>query len=65
MTDRVRCQWWGNVRMRWDCHSNAIEGGSLSYADTLDVLVHDRTPAGGRTQHQSPEVDATISTNRE
>ena len=50
MTDRVLRQWWGNVRMRWNCHSNAIEGGSLSYADTLDVLVHELTPARGRTK---------------
>ncbi len=50
MTDRVLRQWWGNVRLRWSCHSNAIEGGSLSYADTLAVLAHGRTPAGGWTK---------------
>ena len=50
MTERVLRQWWGNVRMRWNCHSNAIEGGSLSYADTLAVLSHGRTPAGGGTK---------------
>ena len=39
MTERVLRQWWGNVRMRWNCHSTAIEGSSLSYGDTLDILV--------------------------
>ena len=47
MTERVLRQWWGNVRMRWNCHSTAIEGSRLSYRDTLDILVRDRTPNGG------------------
>ncbi len=47
MTERVLRQWWGNVRMRWNCHSTAIEGSSLSYRDTLDILVRDRTPNSG------------------
>ncbi len=46
MSDRVLRQWWGNVRMRWNCHSTAIEGSRLSYRDTLDVLVHEQAPAG-------------------
>ena len=46
MTDRVLRQWWGNVRMRWNCHSTAIEGSRLSYQDTLDVLVHAQAPQG-------------------
>ena len=50
LSERVLRQWWGNVRMRWNCHSNAIEGGSLSYADTLAVLSHGRTPANGWTR---------------
>lgn len=47
MTERVLRQWWGNVRMRWNCHSTAIEGSSLSYRNTLDILVHGRTPNSG------------------
>ena len=46
MTDRVLRQWWGNMRMRWNCHSTAIEGSPLSYQDTLDVLVHAQAPQG-------------------
>ena len=49
MTERVLRQWWGNVRMRWNCHSTAIEGSSLSYRDTLDILVYGRTPNSGNT----------------
>ena len=40
-------QWWDNLRLRWDCHSNAIEGSTLSYRDTVDLLVHGRLPAAG------------------
>ena len=46
MSDRLLRQWWGNVRMRWNCHSTAIEGSRLSYQDTLDVLVYTQAPAG-------------------
>ena len=45
MTDRVLRQWWDNVRLRWDCHSTAIEGSSLSYRDTVELLMHQRVPA--------------------
>lgn len=49
VTERVLRQWWGNVRMRWNCHSTAIESSSLSYRDTLGILVHGRTPNAGNT----------------
>ena len=45
MDDRTLRQWWDNVRLRWDCHSTAIEGSSLSYRETVDLLVHHRLPA--------------------
>ena len=48
MDDRTLRLWWGNLRMRWNCHSAAIEGGTLSYRDTLDILVHERCPQGGK-----------------
>lgn len=44
MNDRTLRQWWDNLRLRWDCHSNAIEGSSLSYRDTVNLLVHARLP---------------------
>lgn len=34
ITEWVLRQGWGNVRMRWNCHSTAIEGSRLSYRDT-------------------------------
>lgn len=46
MDDRTLRQWWDNVRLRWDCHSTAIEGSSLSYRDTVELLVHQRIPPG-------------------
>lgn len=45
MDDRTLRQWWDNVRLRWDCHSTAIEGGSLTYRDTVNLLVHQTLPA--------------------
>ncbi len=45
MDDRSLRQWWDNVRLRWDCHSTAIEGSSLTYRDTVELLVHQRVPA--------------------
>ncbi len=44
MSERVHRQWWANVRLRWDCHSTAIEGSQLSYQDTVTILVHGRSP---------------------
>ena len=32
-----------NVRMRWDTHSNAIEGNSLKYSDTVLLLLFGKT----------------------
>lgn len=52
VTERGLRQWWG--RVRWNCHSTAIEGRSL-YRDTLDILVYGRTPNSGNTD--LPEVD--------
>lgn len=46
MNDRTLRQWWDNVRLRWDCHSTAIEGSSLTYQDTLTVLVDRQVPPG-------------------
>ena len=46
MNDRTLRQWWDNVRLRWDCHSTAIEGSSLTYRDTLTVLVDGQVPEG-------------------
>lgn len=45
MNDRTLRQWWDNLRLRWNCHSNAIEGSTLTYRDTVNLLVHGRLPA--------------------
>ena len=39
MAPAVRAHWWTNIRMRWNCHSTAIEGSRLSYKDTVDLLL--------------------------
>lgn len=45
MDDRTLRQWWDNVRLRWDCHSTAMEGGSLTCRDTVNLLVRQSLPA--------------------
>ena len=39
MAPAVRAHWWTNIRMRWNCHSTAIEGSRLSYKDTVNLLL--------------------------
>lgn len=34
---------WTNLRMRWTCHSNAIEGNRLTYRGTTLALLFGRT----------------------
>ena len=43
MSAWVRKAYDENVRLRWDTHSNAIEGNSLTYSDTMLLLVYGRT----------------------
>ena len=43
MPEAVKRAYDENVRLRWDTHSNAIEGNSLKYSDTVLLLLYGRT----------------------
>jgi Fic family protein len=36
-------RWWQRFRIEWSYHSNQIEGNTLTYGDTLLLLIHGRT----------------------
>ena len=36
-------EFWANLRLRWTCHSNAIEDNSLAYRDTSLLLLFGET----------------------
>ena len=55
MPEQVRRAYEEGVRMRWDTHSNAIEGNSLKYADTVLLLLYGRT-RGSRLIREYEEI---------
>ncbi len=44
LDDMVAHELWTNLRMRWTCHSNAIEGNTLTYRGTTLLLLFGRAP---------------------
>ena len=42
-------EFWANLRLRWTCHSNAIEDNSLTYRDTSLLLLFGETEWAGWT----------------
>ena len=49
----LRTAYWGNIRMRWNTHSNAIEGNTLTYQETALLLIFGQT----KGSHQIREYD--------
>ena len=43
LDDTLAREYWANVRMRWNCHSNAIGGNTLTYAETVLLLLFGET----------------------
>ncbi len=59
-------EFWANLRLRWTCHSNAIEGNSLTYRDTSLLLLLGATE-GRHLIREYDEIrghDAAIETVR-
>lgn len=49
----LQTAYWGNIRMRWNTHSNAIEGNTLTYQETALLLIFGQT----KGTHQIREYD--------
>lgn len=43
MHPQVQKEYWTNIRMRWNTHSNAIEGNTLTYSETVLFLIFGKT----------------------
>ena len=66
LDDMVARELWTNLRMRWTCHSNAIEGNTLTYRGTTLLLLFGRTE-GEHLMREYDDIrghDAAIETVR-
>ena len=43
MHPQVQKEYWTNIRMRWNTHSNALEGNTLTYRKTILFLIFGKT----------------------
>ena len=43
MHPQVQKEYWTNIRMRWNTHSNAVEGNTLTYRETVLFLIFGKT----------------------
>ena len=67
MTEHVRMSYEDNVRIRWNVHSNAIEGNTLTHGETIVLLLLGEA-VGGRLMRECEEVvghDLAVSHVRE
>ena len=67
MTEHVRMSYEDNVRVRWNLHSNAIEGNTLTHGETIVLLLLGEA-VGGRLMRECEEVvghDLAVSYVRE
>ena len=53
--ERVRLEYLDNVRVRWNVHSNALEGNTLSHSDTVVLLLLGEA-VGGHRMRECEEV---------
>lgn len=67
MAEHVRMSYEDNVRIRWNVHSNAIEGNTLTHGETIVLLLLGES-VGGRLMRECEEVvghDLAVSYVRE
>ena len=55
MPERVHLEYQNNVRVRWNLHTNAIEGNTLTHGETIVLLLLGEA-VGGRLMRECEEV---------